>query len=116
MFGTIQTHPLYIIHPGEPDAFGYIEDYETVEEFEGVIDFVSGNRRNDYRTIHPDTSHVIITDFNPLVIDLLDSSLGAHIKDGTGTVYTVLNVDDPAMQGHHLEIEVERMPGGVSDE
>lgn len=112
MFGLIQTHPMYIIEPGTTDAFNFAIDYTTIDEFEGVIDYLTGDRRNDFRTIHPDTTHIIITDFNPDLIELLSADRGTKLKDGEGVVYDVLNVDDPARQGHHLEIEVARSTGG----
>lgn len=115
MFGLIKTYPIYIMEPGTVDAFGYADDYTTIDEFEGVIDYLTGNRHNDFRTIHPDTTHIIITDFNPDLIDLLSADKGTKLMDGAGTVYDILNIDDPARQGHHLEIEVQSTMGGGQD-
>lgn len=110
-FGMLLTYPFFVVGNGETDEYGYETDRVRIKEFEGIIDYIGGNRYNDYMTIHQDATHVIITGFSPELYDLLDGDEALMIEDGNGTVYRVLLVDDVARQGHHLEIEVEDTMG-----
>lgn len=114
-FGLLQTHPFFVVGGTDYDEYGYPLDYRSIMEFEGLIDHVGGNRRNDYMTINPDTTHVIITNFSEELCNLLDTNKGYYLKDGADTEYKVLLVDDPGRQAHHLEIEVESMQRPVGD-
>lgn len=106
-FGLLQTHPFFVIGGTNYDEYGYPLDSESIKEFEGLIDYVSGNRHNDYMTINPDTTHVIIANFSEELYNLLNENEEYYLKDGADNEYKVLLVDDPARQAHHLEIEVE---------
>lgn len=115
-FGLLQTYPFFVIGEIEYDDYGYPTASESIMEFEGLIDYVSGNRQNDYMTIHPDTTHVIITNFSNELFDLLESTEGSYLEDGAGIEYKVLLVDDPGKQAHHLEIEVESVMNPIREE
>lgn len=106
MFGMILTTPFWVSVPGIKDEWGYAEERTDALEFEGVIDYTSGNRNNNYMTIHEDTTHVIIADYNETLFTLLSENLDATIRDNQDNEYNVLLVDNPANQNHHLEIEV----------
>lgn len=106
MFGNILTYPFYVDAPAEKSEWGYSTSKVTAMEFEGIIDYVSGDRTNKYRTIHPDTTNVIIADFNAELFSFLQANKDATIRDGMDDEYTVLLVDNPGLQNHHIEIEV----------
>lgn len=108
-FGRLQTHLFFVIGTGKEDEYGYITETIQIKEFEGVIDYVGGNRQSDYMTIHQDATHIIITGFSSELYDLLEGDNSLLIEDGNGTEYRVLLVDDPGRQAHHLEIEVENV-------
>lgn len=114
-FGLLQTHPFFVESGTDYDEYGYPLNSESVLEFEGLIDHVGGNRRNDYMTINADTTHVIIAGFSEELYNLLDESNDCYLKDGADNEYKVLLVDDPGRQAHHLEIEVEIMQRPVGD-
>lgn len=113
MFGMILTTPFWVSVPGETDHWGYAEERTDALEFEGVIDYVSGNRNNNYMTIHEDTTHIIVVEFREDLYSLLQDNLKATIRDNANNEYNVLLVDNPANQNHHLEIEIKLIPRKV---
>lgn len=107
MFGLIITTPFWVSVPSEEkDEWGYAKEREDALEFEGIIDLVSGKRNDNYMTVHEDTTHIIITEFQEELFSFLSEHLDAVIRDSQDNEYNVLLVDNPAQQNHHLEIEV----------
>ena len=62
---------------------------------------------NELRSIHPDTTHIIITDYNSELESILKRNPSAVIEDGEDMEYLIRNVDNPLMMNHHLEIELQ---------
>lgn len=113
LFGGLNVSKFSILNEAnveEVDRWGYPTAEPTKYlEFEGIIDNLTRNRHSSSTmTIFPDTTHVIITGYREDILNRATKTdrQVAIIDERTGTLYNVIHIDDPAGQGHHLEIEV----------
>ncbi|MGM1091322.1 phage head-tail adapter protein [Streptococcus dysgalactiae] len=66
--------------------------------FDGWLDMLSGDDKNQSKSIPAESSHVILTKDKSIKLTNAD-----RIKTAKG-IYEVTYVDDPVNLGHHLEI------------